>query len=99
MRRGQGQKGGPNGENVGTPRNKRHAESHRQANPWHAERAGRSVGVNGASVFRAQQPTVRGKGVFGRKKNIHKIYAGWELPNSHCMVVAVARNDHGAETL
>ena len=36
-----------------------------------------------------QQSTVRG--YLTAIKSFHKMYAGWELPTSHCMIVAVGK--------
>ena len=40
-------------------------------------------------VHNNQQSTVRG--YLAAIKLFHKMYAGWELPTSHCMIVAVGK--------
>ena len=40
-------------------------------------------------VHNNQQSTVRG--YLATIKLLHKMYAGWELPTSHCMIVAVGK--------
>ena len=40
-------------------------------------------------VFKNQSQTVRG--YLSAIKFFHKMYAGWELPTTHCMVLAVGK--------
>ena len=51
------------------------------------QRAGR---VHDPSVFRVQEPE-SDRGYLAAIKYFHKMFAGWELPTSHCMVVAVGK--------
>lgn len=40
-------------------------------------------------VFNNQQSTVRG--YFAAIKSFHKLWVGWELPTSHCLIAAAGR--------
>ena len=65
--------------------------------PWLAEKDGVNAAVKALTNFMAlrcfasknQSQTIRG--YLAAIKYCHKMFAGWELPTSHCMVLAVGK--------